>query len=86
MPCWRKIPRPLKPLPNSERESLVLLLPEKRSQGFCRLSPSPVQETAPDAPAPLPMRAHLFFRNVLGLWACADPQCPEVMKAERDWL
>jgi len=26
-------------------------------------------------PAPLPVRAHLFFRNVPGLWACIDPQC-----------
>jgi len=27
-------------------------------------------------PAPLPIRAHLFFRNVPGLWACIDPACP----------
>ncbi len=25
--------------------------------------------------APLPLRAHLFFRNIGGLWACADPHC-----------
>ncbi len=23
-------------------------------------------------------RAHLFFRNVSGIWACTDPECPEV--------
>lgn len=23
------------------------------------------------------LRAHLFFRNVPGVWACTDPQCPE---------
>jgi hypothetical protein len=23
----------------------------------------------------LPVRAHLFFRNLQGLWACSDPQC-----------
>ena len=23
-------------------------------------------------------RAHLFFRNVSGIWACTDPKCPEV--------
>jgi len=40
-------------------------------------------EDSPDAPSPLPVRAHLFFRNVLGLWACADPQCPEVHETER---
>ena len=26
-------------------------------------------------PAPLPLRMHLFFRNLTGLWACADPAC-----------
>ena len=25
--------------------------------------------------APLPMRAHVFFRNVQGVWACTNPQC-----------
>jgi len=24
------------------------------------------------------MRTHLFLRNVLGVWACSDPDCPEV--------
>jgi ATP-dependent helicase YprA (DUF1998 family) len=24
------------------------------------------------------IRAHYFFRNVLGVWACSDPECPEV--------
>ncbi|MBM3226379.1 MAG: DEAD/DEAH box helicase, partial [Candidatus Tectomicrobia bacterium] len=38
----------------------------------------------PEAPAPLPLREHLFFRNVLGLWACADPQCPDVAVDDRD--
>ncbi len=28
--------------------------------------------------APLPLRAHLFFRNVQGIWACTNPQCSEV--------
>lgn len=23
-------------------------------------------------------RAHLFFRNVPGMWACTDPRCPEI--------
>jgi ATP-dependent helicase YprA (DUF1998 family) len=26
----------------------------------------------------LPLRAHLFFRNVQGIWACTNPQCSEV--------
>lgn len=31
----------------------------------------------PGGDAPLPVRAHLFFRNLQGLWACANPQCSE---------
>ena len=27
--------------------------------------------------APLPLRAHLFFRNLQGLWACTDPACSQ---------
>lgn len=34
------------------------------------------------APAPLPFRLHLMFRNVNGLWACCNPQCSEVEQAE----
>lgn len=30
------------------------------------------------ASAPLPLRAHLFFRNVQGVWACTNPDCTEV--------
>lgn len=29
----------------------------------------------PSAPAPLPFRLHLFFRNVNGLWACSNRDC-----------
>src|SRR5207249_9050318 len=25
--------------------------------------------------APLPVRAHIFFRNLQGLWACTNPGC-----------
>lgn len=28
--------------------------------------------------APLPLRGHLFFRNVQGIWACTNPRCTEV--------
>jgi Lhr-like helicase len=28
-----------------------------------------------DGMAPLPVRAHLMFRNVQGIWACTNPQC-----------
>ncbi len=29
----------------------------------------------PSGEAPLSMRVHLFFRNLLGLWVCTNPQC-----------
>jgi DEAD/DEAH box helicase domain-containing protein len=32
---------------------------------------------SPTGAAPLPMRAHQFFRNLQGVWACTDPRCPE---------
>ena len=28
--------------------------------------------------APLPIRVHIFFRNVQGLWACSNPNCTHV--------
>lgn len=28
--------------------------------------------------APLPLRSHIFFRNVQGVWACTNAQCAEV--------
>src|SRR5208283_5296415 len=27
--------------------------------------------------APLPVRAHLFFRNLQGLWVCTNPGCTQ---------
>ena len=35
-------------------------------------------------PAPLPLRVHLFFRNLTGLWACADPACTAVPSASAE--
>ena len=35
-------------------------------------------------PAPLPFRLHLFFRNVDGLWACADPACAAARRGGGD--
>jgi hypothetical protein len=34
--------------------------------------------------APLPLRAHLFFRNVQGIWACSNPQCSEIVDRTED--
>lgn len=33
--------------------------------------------------APVPLRGHLFFRNLQGLWACSDPECSHVERDER---
>ena len=30
------------------------------------------------------LRAHLFFRNIPGVWACSDPACPEVKEQADD--
>lgn len=35
-----------------------------------------------DAP-PIRVRAHVFARTMLGIWACVDPDCPEVPEAGR---
>jgi Lhr-like helicase len=29
------------------------------------------------------IRAHLFFRNIQGVWACSDPACPDVAPEDR---
>lgn len=34
------------------------------------------------APAPLPFRLHLMYRNVNGLWACCNPDCDQVQRRE----
>ncbi len=31
----------------------------------------------PGGSAPLPIRAHLFYRNLQGLWACTNPTCTQ---------
>ena len=37
----------------------------------------------PDTPPILSMRVHAFFRGIPGLWACLNPDCPEVPPAHR---
>jgi DEAD/DEAH box helicase domain-containing protein len=31
----------------------------------------------------LPVRTHIFFRNVQGVWACTDPQCTQQARQDR---
>ena len=38
---------------------------------------SRARKTAGD-PSLLPCRIHSFFRGLLGLWVCMDPQCTEI--------
>lgn len=49
-------------------------------QAVCeaRIGPKPVD------PAPLPVRTHLFFRNVPGLWACTDPTCKHAPRTDEN--
>lgn len=35
------------------------------------------QAELPNGSAVMPVRAHLFFRNVQGIWACSNPACTE---------
>ena len=40
--------------------------------------------TAAGAPAPLPYRMHLFYRNVGGLWACCNRNCSALDEPSED--
>jgi len=37
------------------------------------------QAQSPQGNPPLPFRAHLFFRNVQGVWACSNPHCAQAV-------
>ena len=37
-----------------------------------------LEATDPEAADPVRLRAHLFFRNIPGIWACSRPDCSEV--------
>lgn len=36
-----------------------------------------------EAGGPVRLRAHLFFRNIRGMWACSDPKCEAVVSEHR---
>ena len=48
------------------------------TDGVLQLLSAARVDTTPFAPAPLPFRVHLFFRNVNGLWACSNRDCSAV--------
>ncbi len=37
-----------------------------------------------DDPEAIPFRSHHFVRMIRGIWACSDPQCAELERAERE--
>lgn len=38
-----------------------------------------IQRAAAEGDAPVPrLRTHLFFRNIIGMWACSDPGCDRI--------
>jgi DEAD/DEAH box helicase domain-containing protein len=43
---------------------------------------SPAQ--LPGGSPPLPLRVHIFFRNIQGVWACSNPACSEAAWTERN--
>lgn len=52
-------------------------------RGLLRAIASATEHTD-DGPRPLaPLRLHLFFRHLQGLWACADPACTAMEPGER---
>ncbi|MHB1559603.1 MAG: DEAD/DEAH box helicase [Isosphaeraceae bacterium] len=57
--------------------------PEGRAaaEGLLRALAAARIGSADSDPAPLPLRMHLFFRNLSGLWACADPECTSAPRA-----
>ena len=61
--CW----------PNSEQD-----VQERAMAGLLAAGSYARPTPLPDTPPILSMRLHAFFRGLPGLWACLDPNCPEV--------
>jgi ATP-dependent helicase YprA (DUF1998 family) len=60
-------------------------IPEERATAGVLTAGSFARATAyADTPPLLSMRVHAFFRGIPGLWACMDPDCPEVGEADQD--
>ncbi|WP_285244683.1 DEAD/DEAH box helicase [Pseudarthrobacter sp. fls2-241-R2A-127] len=73
--------------PNSGIAPQVRTIEDLGSRLFSTSNPGHAAEAAkgllklaqsrPDIPWPK-LRAHLFFRNIPGMWACSDPNCREI--------
>jgi DEAD/DEAH box helicase domain-containing protein len=35
-----------------------------------------------DGKSPVPIRSHMFFRGIRGMWACSNPKCDQVNRKE----
>jgi hypothetical protein len=58
---------------------------EAASAGLGLISSLARSRNSSDAPL-LPLRTHVFFRNVQGIWSCTNPHCTEVTRTEPDIL
>nr|WP_292651943.1 DEAD/DEAH box helicase [Mesorhizobium sp.] len=70
---------PVRTLPRQPRQIGAVLFPSLSSDDACAAAEGLVAgvgaaQTAAGEPL-LPMRAHIMFRNVQGLWACSDASC-----------
>src|SRR5579885_1163250 len=57
------------------------LPPVEREVAVAGLLAAICDTTGPQGNAPLPVRAHLFFRNLQGLWVCSNPGCTAIARA-----
>ena len=62
-------------IPNWLQRSFRLCRPDERADAVEGL----LTCLSAARPAPMRLRAHLFFRSVQGLWACSNPQCTQRM-------
>lgn len=53
------------------------LAPLAQAQAFEHLLATLAFARDRDDRAPLPLRVHLFFRNLQGIWACTNPRCTQ---------
>ena len=71
------IPRP----PSAIGRALFPESPEAAATAGARALVSALVMAHSDCDTPLlPLRAHFFFRNVQGLWACSNPDCTEAAR------
>jgi DEAD/DEAH box helicase domain-containing protein len=58
---------------------------EAASAGMGLIASLARSRNSSDAPL-LPLRTHVFFRNVQGIWSCTNPRCTQVTRTEPDIL